>query len=286
MPPGLPSRSRSTFRSFPTPNTSGSTGWRKRGNWGNHWQHQPRRQIGCLFRPLQHSRYGRVREMNTTQRSEERLIELNNVTREFGARGRFAPVLNNIDLSVASGEYIAIVGKSGSGKSTLLNMITGIDHPTRGTVTIGSTAVHSLDESSLALWRGRNVGIVFQFFQLIPTLTIRENLLLAMDFVGTIAKRDREERVAALLGLVGIAAHGDKLPAALSGGEQQRAAIARAIANDPPLLVADEPTGNLDSHTSDAVMRLFASLASEGKTVVMVTHERDHTGRFSRLITM
>lgn len=224
--------------------------------------------------------------MNTTQRSEERLIELNNVTREFGARGRFAPVLKNIDLSVASGEYIAIVGKSGSGKSTLLNMITGIDHPTRGTVTIGSTDVHRLDESSLAEWRGRNVGIVFQFFQLIPTLTIRENLLLAMDFAGKIAKRDREQRAAALLGLVGIAAHADKLPAALSGGEQQRAAIARALANDPPLLVADEPTGNLDSGTTADIQRLFNELVQDGKTVIVVTHENVAEAGYARVITL
>lgn len=223
--------------------------------------------------------------MNTSG-SIEQLIELKGVTKTFPAAGGDVPVLRDIELAVLPGEFIAIVGKSGSGKSTLLNMITGIDHPTRGTVRIRSTDVHSLDESSLAKWRGRNVGIVFQFFQLVPTLTIRENILLAMELVGNIPKRDRFARADALLERVGIAAHGDKLPASLSGGEQQRAAIARALANDPPVVVADEPTGNLDSRTTGAIQQLFSELVQAGKTVIVVTHDDVSRVAYSRVVTL
>jgi len=214
------------------------------------------------------------------------LIELRGVGKEFLSSGGTVSVLRDIDLSVEQGEYIAIVGKSGSGKSTLLNMITGIDHPTGGSVSINSTDVHRLSESRLAKWRGRHVGIVFQFFQLIPTLTIRENLLLAMDFVGSIPKNARNVRAEALLDQVGILPHADKLPAALSGGEQQRAAIARALANDPPVLVADEPTGNLDSKTTEAIQRLFSGLVKEGKTVIVVTHEDVSRPDYSRIVSL
>jgi putative ABC transport system ATP-binding protein len=215
-----------------------------------------------------------------------RLIELRGVNKQFPTASGVVPVLTDVNLAVAPGEFIAIVGKSGSGKSTLLNMITGIDHPSQGSVTIRSTDVHGLDESSLAKWRGRNVGIVFQFFQLIPTLTIRENLLLAMDFVGSIPRRERSDRAEALLARVGIAAHADKLPADLSGGEQQRAAIARALANDPPVLVADEPTGNLDSKTTLAIQRLFSDLVKSGKTVIVVTHEDVSHSGYERIISL
>lgn len=213
-------------------------------------------------------------------------IQLNQVSKWFETEaGRF-DAIKNINLEINQGEHLAIVGKSGSGKSTLLNMLTGIDHPSRGSVSINSTDVHSLDESSLAKWRGRNVGIVFQFFQLIPTLTVRENLLLAMDFVGSIPRHERIARSDALLAQVGIAAHADKLPASLSGGEQQRAAIARALANDPPVLVADEPTGNLDSKTTEAIQRLFADLVKNGKTVIVVTHEDVSHSDYSRIISL
>lgn len=201
------------------------------------------------------------------------LIQLRNVTKVFKAGDRETSVLNGIDLLIQPGEFVAIRGKSGSGKSTLLNMLTGIDHPTRGDVVISSTSVHTLGESRLAKWRGKHIGIVFQFFQLIPTLSIRENLTLAMDFVDVIPCTDREKRVRELLGEVGILEHADKLPASLSGGEQQRAAIARALANDPAILVADEPTGNLDSQTARAIQEVFARLAAKGKTVIVVTHE-------------
>ncbi|MEP6895920.1 MAG: ABC transporter ATP-binding protein [Chloroflexota bacterium] len=214
------------------------------------------------------------------------MIELRGVTKSYDiAAGKFL-ALKAIDMQVDAGEFVAVVGKSGSGKSTLINMITGIDTPTSGEVFVAPTAVHALDQEQLAVWRGRNVGIVFQFFQLLPTLTVAENIILPMDFCNIFPVRERRERALALLEKVGIAEQADKLPSDLSGGQQQRAAIARALANDPLLIVADEPTGNLDSATSDAVMQLFANLAAEGKTVLMVTHERDLTQYFTRSIAL
>ena len=213
-------------------------------------------------------------------------IQLNQVSKWFeSAAGRFEAI-RGIDLTIGKGEYVAIVGKSGSGKSTLLNMLTGIDHPSQGTVSINSSDIHTLDESRLAAWRGANIGIVFQFFQLIPTLTISENVLLAMDLVGVIPKKDRKQRAAALLAQVGISQHAVKLPAALSGGEQQRAAIARALANDPPILVADEPTGNLDSKTAESVQSLFMELVGQGKTVIVVTHENLSAPQYDRVFIL
>ncbi len=217
---------------------------------------------------------------------ESRLIELKGVTKAYNvAAGKFM-ALKGVDMTVGEGEFVAVVGKSGSGKSTLINMITGIDNPTAGEVLVASTPVHALDQEQLSIWRGKNVGIVFQFFQLLPTLTVAENIVLPMDFCNVYSPRERRDRAIALLDKVGIAEQADKLPSSLSGGQQQRAAIARALANDPPLLVADEPTGNLDSHTSQAVMQLFADLAVEGKTVVMVTHERDLSRYLTRTITL
>ena len=215
-----------------------------------------------------------------------RLIELRGVTKAYEiAVGKFW-ALKGIDMQIDAGEFVAIVGKSGSGKSTLINMITGIDNLTTGEIFVTSTPVHALNQEQLAVWRGKNVGIVFQFFQLLPTLTVEENVELPMDFCNTFPVSERRERAIFLLEKVGISKQADKLPSDLSGGEQQRAAIARALANDPQLLVADEPTGNLDSHTSEAVMELFANLAAEGKTVVMVTHERDLSRHFTRTITL
>jgi len=217
---------------------------------------------------------------------QSRLIELKDVTKAYDvAAGKFL-ALKGIDMTVDEGEFVAVVGKSGSGKSTLINMITGIDNPTSGEVLVASTPVHALNQEQLSVWRGKNVGIVFQFFQLLPTLTVAENVVLPMDFGNVFSPRERRERAIALLEKVGITEQADKLPANLSGGQQQRAAIARALANDPPLLVADEPTGNLDSQTSDAVMQLFAGLTAEGKTVVMVTDERDLSRYFTRTITL
>lgn len=214
------------------------------------------------------------------------ILSLENVNKSFKTAERTFAALQNVSLEVFPGEYLAIAGKSGSGKSTLLNMITGIDCPDSGKVVVNGKAIGDLNESNLARWRGQHVGIVFQFFQLIPTLTIAENLLLAMEFVKVIPKAERQKRVRHLLDLVDIAGHAHKMPAALSGGEQQRAAIARSMANDPDLIVADEPTGNLDSKTAEAVNLLLKSLAESGKTVVVVTHQTDLESRYDRILRM
>ena len=214
------------------------------------------------------------------------MIQLRNVTKAYSRAGGASTVLHGIDLRFSRPEHVAIVGKSGSGKSTLLNMLTGIDHPTQGSVVIDGVDVHGLDEDRLARWRGKTIGIVFQFFQLIPTLTILENVLLAMDFVGVIPANERRRRATKLLEDVGIAEHADKLPAALSGGEQQRAAIARALANDPPIVIADEPTGNLDTQTAEAIQHLLARLAKAGRTVIVVTHDRAAARGFDRVVTL
>jgi len=199
--------------------------------------------------------------------------------------GGFA-ALQDISFDVFPSEFVAVVGKSGSGKTTLMHLLTGIDTPTSGDILVDTQSLGGLSQAELTAWRGRNVGVVFQFFQLLPTLTIAENVMLPMDFCGTFPGPERRPRALALLRKLGIEAQADKVPADLSGGEQQRAAIARALANDPPILVADEPTGNLDSRTSDDVMALFAQLVAEGKTVVMVTHERDLERFFTRTITL
>ncbi len=219
-------------------------------------------------------------------KNSDSFIHFDQVSRSFGLSSNRFTALKNINLSIGQGEYIAIVGKSGSGKSTLLNMLTGIDHPSQGTVSINGTKVHTLNESALATWRGKNIGIVFQFFQLIPTLSIIENILMAMDFVNVIPKNERFKRAEALLSQTGITAHADKLPSSLSGGEQQRAAIARALANDPQVIVADEPTGNLDSKTTGMIKDLFDGLVKSGKTVIVVTHEQISSSGYDRIITL
>ena len=194
--------------------------------------------------------------------------------------------LKGISLEVEQGEFVAVVGKSGSGKSTLINLIAGIDRPTAGEVWVAGTPVHTLNENQIAVWRGKTVGIVFQFFQLLPTLTVLENVMLPMDFCHVYDKEDRPRRALALLQRVGVDDQADKLPASLSGGQQQRVAIARSLANDPPVLVADEPTGNLDYQTAGEVVSLFGELARAGKTIVFVTHDRDVAKKGSRIITM
>ncbi len=199
--------------------------------------------------------------------------------------GPFA-ALREVDLTVAAGEFVAVVGRSGSGKTTLLNLLAGIDKPSSGEVWVAGTGLHDLRETRLAAWRGRAVGLVFQFFQLLPTLTVAENVMLPMDFCQTVPSRQRRVTAMRLLAQVGIDEQADKLPAALSGGQQQRAAIARALANDPPVVLADEPTGNLDSATANAVLELFGSLAQAGKAVVMVTHERDVSRYTDRQVTL
>lgn len=214
------------------------------------------------------------------------LISLEQVFKRYETPSGSFTALREINLEVKKGEFVAIVGKSGSGKSTLINMITGIDNPSSGEIYVADTAVHSLNQEQLAFWRGKNIGVIFQFFQLLPTLTVAENVMLPMDFCRTYPARERRERAMSLLTKFGIPDQADKLPADLSGGQQQRAAIARALANDPPILVADEPTGNLDSQTSAEVMQFFAKLVTEGKTVIMVTHERDLSRYFTRSITL
>ncbi len=214
------------------------------------------------------------------------MIQLSNLTKRYPGPDGGTCALRALSLKLPAGEFVAIVGKSGSGKSTLINLIAGIDRPTEGEVHVAGTAVHALDQSRLAAWRGRHVGVVFQFFQLLPTLTILENVMLPMDLCATYPTPQARQRALWLLADVGIGEHANKLPSALSGGQQQRAAIARALANDPPLIVADEPTGNLDSATADAVLALLVSLARSGKTVLMVTHERDVSRIADRVITL
>lgn len=214
------------------------------------------------------------------------LISLRGVSKDYDTPAGPFRALDNIQLEIRPGDFLAVVGKSGSGKSTLINLMTGIDTPTYGSIIAGGRELQNLDQERLAVWRGRNVGVVFQFFQLLPTLTVAENIILPMDFCNYLSSRDRRPRAISLLERLGIAAEADKLPADLSGGEQQRAAIARALANDPPFIAADEPTGNLDSVTSCTVMQLFAGLAEEGRAVVMVTHERDLTRFFTRVVEL
>jgi putative ABC transport system ATP-binding protein len=217
------------------------------------------------------------------------LMLLKDVCKTYPTASGVFTALNHINLELWPAEFVAVVGKSGSGKSTLMNVITGIDQVSSGEIVIGGAVthqLHTLTETELARWRGKHIGIIFQFFQLLPTLTIIENVMLPMDFCNTFPANERRPRALVLLAKLGIAAQADKLPSALSGGQQQRAAIARALANNPPILVADEPTGNLDSETADSIMQLFAQLVAEGKTVLMVTHERDYNHYFNRTITL
>jgi putative ABC transport system ATP-binding protein len=212
------------------------------------------------------------------------LIDLRDVVKTYETDAGGMTVLKDISLQVQEGEFVGVVGPSGSGKSTMLNMITGIDRPTSGEVYIGGEAVHTLNENQLARWRGRNVGVIFQFFQLLPTLTALENVMLPMDFCSVYRRQERKDRAMHLLEQMGIADQAHKLPSALSGGQQQRAAIARALANDPPVIVGDEPTGNLDSATADDVFLLFERLVDQGKTLVIVTHDLSLSGRMGRVL--
>lgn len=217
--------------------------------------------------------------------SADAMIDMHGVVKTFkSAAGEFT-VLKGIDLTINRGEFVSIVGKSGSGKSTLLNMITGIDHPTAGRVVIGGTDIYTgVTESQRSKWRGRNLGIVFQFFQLMPMLTLLENVMLPMDYAELYDFDERPKRAMEMLELVGLEKFANKLPVLVSTGQQQLAAIARALACDPPLLVADEPTGNLDTKSADIIIDLFEELAQRGKTVVMVTHDPSLTSRTTRNI--
>ncbi|MBT3188417.1 MAG: ATP-binding cassette domain-containing protein [Anaerolineae bacterium] len=217
---------------------------------------------------------------------EAGLIEMQQVVKTFSnAAGEFT-ALRGIDLTLNRGEFVAIIGKSGSGKSTLLNMLTGIDHPTTGKVIVEGVDVYAMSESKRSLWRGRNLGIVFQFFQLLPMLNLLENVMLPMDYVGMYDVDERPKRAMELLRMVGLEEHAQKLPRAVSTGQQQSAAIARALSTDAPIIVADEPTGNLDSRSANHIIDLFAELSERGKTIVMVTHDASMTKRTSRTVVI
>jgi putative ABC transport system ATP-binding protein len=213
-------------------------------------------------------------------------IQVSDVVKTYPLSAGEVVAVDHLSLDIGDGEFVAVVGRSGSGKTTLLNLLAGIDRATSGTLIVAGADLGSLSESGLAAWRGENVGLVFQFFQLLPTLTVIENVMLPMDFAKKIPVGERHDRARHLLDRVGIGDQADKLPATLSGGQQQRAAIARALANDPPILLADEPTGNLDSTTADAVLKLFADLNTDGQTIVVVTHERDIRSVAGREVTL
>jgi len=201
-----------------------------------------------------------------------KVIELRDVYKSYQSGLTTQTVLHGISLDVTAGEFVAIVGPSGNGKSTVLNLMAGIDRPSQGEVVVLGSPLHTMSEEALSIWRGSHVGIVFQFFQLLPALSLVQNIVFPMDLLGKLPKRERKQRALHLLDLVHLADHADKLPSQVSGGQQQRAAIARALANDPHLIVADEPTGNLDAATAGRVFQLFARLTDQGKTLVMVTH--------------
>jgi putative ABC transport system ATP-binding protein len=217
----------------------------------------------------------------------EAMIDMHGIVKTFKTPAGDFTALQGIDLTINRGEFVSIVGKSGSGKSTLLNMITGIDHPTQGRMVIGGTDIYTdVTESQRSRWRGRNLGIVFQFFQLLPMLTLLENVMLSMDFAEMYDFEQRPARAMEMLKLVGLESFANKLPLLVSTGQQQLAAIARALACDPPLLVADEPTGNLDSRSANAIIDLFEELSYRGKTILMVTHDPSLTSRTTRNLTI
>lgn len=214
------------------------------------------------------------------------LIRLQSIVKSYTSAAGTFQALKGIDLHIAAGEFVAITGKSGSGKSTLINIITGIDRPTSGEIFVGGMGLHRLNEDQMALWRGKNVGVVFQFFQLLPSLTLLENVVLPMRLCHQYKPHERWQRAAHLLEQVGLADHRHKRPSAVSGGQQQRAALARALANDPPIVVADEPTGNLDSRTSEVVFQLFKDLVARGKTILIVTHDQELSRQTERSIVI
>jgi putative ABC transport system ATP-binding protein len=213
-------------------------------------------------------------------------IRLRGVRKTYRTPAGDFPALRGINLDVYPGEFLGILGKSGAGKTTLVNLLTGVDHLTSGEIWVGGVPIHQLDENQLALWRGRNVGVVYQTFQLLPSLTLLDNIMLPMDFCGYYKPLVSPARARELLRQVELEDHAYKLPTAISGGQQQRVAIARALANDPPMLVADEPTGRLDSITAETIFQIFTELIAQGKTIVMVTHDLSLAERVSRPVWM
>lgn len=218
------------------------------------------------------------------ENGREAIVEIKDVVKRFPVGNAEITILKGVSFSVKQGEFLSIVGPSGNGKSTLLNMITGIDRPSSGEIVVTGQPVHKMSEDRLAAWRGANVGIIFQFFQMLPALSLLQNVILPMDLANKYKPRERRERAEHLLEIVGLGDQMQKLPSMVSGGQQQRAAIARALANDPPLLIADEPTGNLDSRTSHDVFDLFADVVSKGKTMLMVTHDKELAHRVPRVV--
>jgi ABC-type lipoprotein export system ATPase subunit len=231
---------------------------------------------------LRGNKNGKTKTGDSHSNDEHALIELTGIQKSYRTAVGDYPALKGIDLKINAGEFVSVIGKSGSGKTTLINMITGIDRPSSGEVWVHDTPVHTLSEGQMARWRGNNLGIVFQFFQLLPIISVIENVMLPMDFCNSYPMRERASRAMHLLDLVGLADHAYKLPTALSGGQQQRVAIARALANNPPIVIADEPTGNLDSKTAESVFTLFNELISQGKTIIIVTHDSGLAKRTNR----
>lgn len=225
-------------------------------------------------------------DATTKGNSTSALIEMRDIEKIFKTGAGDFTALNHVNVCFYQGEFVSVVGKSGSGKSTLVNMLTGIDHPTSGIVKVGEKYIHQLSEGEMSIWRGENLGIIFQFFQLLPMLTILENVMLPMDFAKLIPFQEREERAMYLLDMVGLADNAHDLPAEVSGGQQQSAAIARSLANDPPIIIADEPTGNLDSRSADEVFKIFTTLAAQGKTIIMVTHDSNLAKRTDRMLLL
>lgn len=221
---------------------------------------------------------------HTNGNGNNSIIQVKDVVKNFKVGDGEVTILKGISFDVKPGEFVSVVGPSGNGKSTLLNMITGIDRPSAGQVVVTGREVHKMSENQLASWRGENVGIIFQFFQMLPALSLMQNVILPMDFANKYTAKERRERAMHLLDIVGLADQAEKLPSMVSGGQQQRAAIARALANDPPLLVADEPTGNLDSRTAADVFDLFTNLVNQGKTMLMVTHDKELARRVPRVV--
>jgi putative ABC transport system ATP-binding protein len=221
---------------------------------------------------------------HTNGNGYDSIIQVKDVVKNFKVGDGEVTILKGISFDVKPGEFVSVVGPSGNGKSTLLNMITGIDRPSAGQVVVTGREVHKMSENQLASWRGENVGIIFQFFQMLPALSLLQNVILPMDFANKYSPKERRERAMDLLETVGLADQAEKLPSMVSGGQQQRAAIARALANDPPLLVADEPTGNLDTRTAGDVFELFSKLVDQGKTMIMVTHDKELAKRVPRVV--
>lgn len=218
--------------------------------------------------------------------TSEPLINLKNLTKTYHDGGAALDALHAVDLAIYPGEYVGVIGKSGAGKTTLINMLSGVDKITSGEVFVNGTAVHTLREDELALWRGLNVGVIYQSFNLLPMLSLRDNITLAMDLCGRYRPLKSEQRAEALLESVELEAHSHKLPADISGGQKQRLAIARALANDPSIILADEPTGRLDSVTAETIFKIFEDLISQGRTIVMVSHDRSLTRRVDRMIEL